>query len=473
LLSWTDYLLGLELDKVSPLVRERIAMEMDRRVLTPCLKRDDFWWMGLGPNVNRKMNNWNPWVNSNWLTSVLLLERDNGRRVAAVHKILRSLDRFLDSYDEDGGCDEGPGYWGRAGGSLFDCLELLHSACDGAINFYDVPLVGEIGRYIYRAHIYDDYFVNFGDASARNRIDGDLVFRYGRRIADEKMQALGAFAAQERSAGRRGGGSIGRELPALFNLAVLSSAPASQPLVRDVWLPGIQVMAARLKEGSAQGLYLAAQGGHNGQSHNHNDVGNFIVYADGQPAIIDIGVETYSAKTFSSQRYDIWTMQSAYHNLPTINGVMQAAGREFAATDVVYRADDSSAEFSLDIARAYPREAGLRSWKRTVQLDRARNRVSLHDSYDLQKPAEQITFTLMTASKVMQPASGQLILDGPARVKILYDASLLRASTEEIPIQDARLKYAWGDRLCRILLRTDKPPARGEFSLAIVQDKTT
>ena len=45
--------------------------------------------------------------------------------MAAVHKILRSLDNFIDPYHDDGGCDEGPGYWSRAGGSLFDCLELL------------------------------------------------------------------------------------------------------------------------------------------------------------------------------------------------------------------------------------------------------------------------------------------------------------------------------------------------------------
>ncbi len=90
----------------------------------------------------------------------------------------------------------------------------------------------------------------------------------------------------------------------------------------------------RSSEGSAEGLYLAAQGGHNAESHNHNDVGNFIVYADGEPAIIDVGVETYTAKTFSAQRYEIWTMQSAYHNLPTVNGVMQGAGRQFEARDV-------------------------------------------------------------------------------------------------------------------------------------------
>jgi len=72
-----------------------------------------------------------------------------------------------------------------------------------------------------------------------------------------------------------------------------------EPLTRDFWLPELQVMGARSFEGSKPGLYVAAKGGHNAESHNHNDVGNFIVYADGYPALIDVGVETYTAKTFS------------------------------------------------------------------------------------------------------------------------------------------------------------------------------
>src|SRR6185369_12944547 len=121
-----------------------------------------------------------------------------------------------------------------------------------------------------------------------------------------------------------------------FEAGAMAAEPAKPPLVRDAWLPGIQVMTARRREASSAGLYLAAQGGHNAESHNHNDVGNFIVYADGEPAIVDVGVETYSAQTFSSRRYEIWTMQSAYHNLPTIDGVMQGAGRQFAARSVSY-----------------------------------------------------------------------------------------------------------------------------------------
>ena len=49
--------------------------------------------------------------------------------------------------------------------------------------------------------------------------------------------------------------------------------------------------------------------------------------------MIDAGVGTYNRQTFSEQRYDIWTMQSNYHNLPMINGVPQKNGPEFKTTD--------------------------------------------------------------------------------------------------------------------------------------------
>jgi hypothetical protein len=467
LLAWTDYLLGPRLEEVSPLLRPRIHAEIDRRILTPCLHREAFGWMGF--HSDRPVNNWNPWINSNWLTATLLLEPNPRRRTASVHKILRSVDRFLDGYHEDGGCDEGPSYWTRAGGSLFDCLELLYSASEGRIDFYRLPLIGEIGRYVWRAHIFEDWFVNFADAPARVRLPGDLVFRYGRRIGDAPLQMLGAWA------GRSGGGregSIGRTLHAIFNRETLRQAPAGQPLARDAWMPGIQVMTARVREGSAEGLYLAAQGGHNAESHNHNDVGNFIVYANGQPALIDVGVETYTAKTFGPNRYDIWTMQSAYHNLPTIGGVMQAPGRHAEARNVWYRADTEAAEFRLDIAGAYPPEAGLRSWLRTLRLDRKRNEILLREQFTLERTPKEITLTFMTPCPP-RIETGRVLLSGgfpkDTRVTLSFPAQTFQASAEEIPLEDEALRRSWGAKLYRVLLRAARPPLQGEWTLRLVQ----
>src|SRR2546430_1709024 len=410
LLAWTDYLLGDRLDTVSPLLRKRIRTEVNRRVLTPAFERDDFWWMGFGERKN--VNNWNPWINSNWLAAVLLLEADPQRRTASVYKIMRSLDNFINVYPDDGASDEGPGYWGRAGASLFDNLELLRSATNGTVDIYRSPLVRNMGQYIYRVYIKDEYFVPMGDAAAKITPDAELVYQYGKRIGDPVMQGFGALLAQRRGPYRPGASSPGRILPALLVAREIATANVSEPLLGSVWLADLQLMAARSVPNSAQGLYVAAWGGHNGQSHNHNDVGNFIVYGDGKPVLIDVGVETYSAKTVSAQRYEIWTMQSAYHNLPTINGVMQGAGREFQAKGVSFNETANRVTFSADIAAAYPAEAGVRRWQRRVTLDRKTTGVELEDSYELTQWKEPARLRLRTPLRADTSRRGEVRLGG-------------------------------------------------------------
>ncbi|NWG11945.1 MAG: heparinase II/III family protein [Acidobacteria bacterium] len=472
LLAWTTYLLGNRLDRISPLIDDRIHVEVDRRILTPNLERDDFWWMGF--RREREVNNWNPWINSNWLTTVLVLEQNPARRVRAVHKIMRSLDNFLDVYPDDGGCDEGPGYWGRAGASLFDCLELLHGATDGAIDLYGQPLIQRIGQYIYKVYIRDDYYINFADASGRLNPEAGLIYRYGKRIRDPIMAGFGVLLARRQNLGDEARvartGSLGRLLPDLLLDRELRAASPVEPLLRDAWFPGLQVMVARSFADSTKGLYLAAKGGHNAESHNHNDVGNFIVYADGRPALIDVGVETYTRKTFSNERYEIWTMQSAYHNLPTINGFMQMNGRGFRARDVSYKADESTAVFSLDIAGAYPAEAGVESWVRTLHFVRGK-RVELREKYSLSRFLAPLSLSLMTPRRIDMTTPGRILLADPrpgagAGVAIVYDTALFKATPEDIPVTDSRLKSVWGERITRILLMSNSRDLQGGYTLS-------
>ncbi len=473
-LSWTRYLLGPELDAVSPLIRSRMEREIRQRVLEPAFRRDDFQWMGLGKNTeSRGVNNWNPWICSNWLASVLLIEQDQALRAMTVHKILKCLDVFLSCQSPDGGCDEGPGYWGRAGGSLFDCLETLHDATGSRIDVFDSPLIAEIGRFIRRAHVDSGYFVNFADASAMPRVDGPLVFRFGKRIGDGKMAGFGAWMAKRGDAfGTER--DLGRWLAELFCGRELDRVRAEPALERDVWLPGLEVMAARRAPGSASGLFVAAKGGHNDESHNHNDVGHFIVFKDGKPLIVDAGVGVYTAKTFGPERYAIWTMQSAFHSLPTIGGIMQAAGRDFSSRNVAYVSDDAAVRFSLDIAAAYPREAGLEAWVREIVLLR-KDRVEITDAYRFRGLARDIVMSLLT------PCETDLGTPGLVRLRerelpegrrtgngeIVFDPKTLQASVEPIPLDDARLSAVWGDRLARVLLRVVEPLREGEFSVTI------
>jgi hypothetical protein len=467
-MAWIDYLIAPQLESLSPLLRARLAYETRRRVLDPCHNRTDFWWMGLDPAQARTMNNWNPWINSNWLTAVLHFETDPGRRAADVHKIITSTDRFLDGYHPDGGCDEGPGYWGRAGASLFDILDLLHSASAGKLDFFSLPLVREIGAYIYRVHIAGSWYVNFADAPARVHPDPNLVWRYGKAIQDPLMTAHGAWLASIQKASpaaeRPDVGAMGRTLDAIFHQKELvqASAGAHPPLAGAVNFPGTQVCAARMKQGSTQGFYVAAKGGHNAESHNHNDIGNFIVFHDGEPVFIDIGVETYTAKTFSSRRYEIWTMQSAWHNCPTINGVMQSAGRQFEARNFDATGDPTPS-VSMDIHHAYPAEAGVNRYSRTITLNRAAAQVELKDTFDLAK-RQSLELSLVTnrASKVEGP--GRLTLDGG--FLITFDPALTPV-LDEHSSEDPRLRPVWGPVVRRIRLTAKTPPAQGSYTVII------
>ena len=476
-LAWSVALLGDRLDAVSPLLRRRVSYEVKRRMLDPCLARDDFWWMGFDPGEHG-VNNWNPWVNSNWLASVLLLEADPERRVAAVAKILRSLDIFLGTYAETGGCDEGPGYWGRAAASLFECLDLLYSATGGQLDVYADSKVANMGRYIYRAHIAGDYVVNFADASAVNRPPGSLVYRYGAAIGDRDMQRFGAWLLPE-DPGKRGKqeDSMGRILPALFDLPEDLPVEAAPPLPREFWFAGIQVLVARDIAGTAEGFFLAAKAGHNAESHNHNDVGSFIVYIDGKPVIVDAGVETYRRQTFSPQRYEIWTMQSAYHTLlPVFDlsgqpGIQQLPGEAFAARAVQARFDEAEARLAVDLAGTYPEEAGLLVWSRVVTLERGAA-VVIEDAFTLASPADRILLSLLTPCGVEVGEGAVLFVPaafGPGAsrqagaARLSYDAATFGVSVERIPITDARLGGVWGDELNRVVFTAEAPPQRGTY----------
>jgi hypothetical protein len=476
LLAWTDHLVGDRLDAVHPMVRERLRLEVDRRILTPALERDDFGWMGFrSPTVN----NWNPWINSNWLAAALLVERDPARRARAVAKIARSLDRFVDGYPDDGGCDEGPSYWGRAGASLFEALELLRSATGGRVDVFHEPVVKAIGRFIANAHVAGDWYVNLGDASARVSPEPEIVLRYGRATGDEALASFGAWLAARR--GPYGPddvapfGSLSRPLAALAGLDAGKGVAAAEPLPGEVWLPDLQMMAAREKPGTTAGLYVAAWGGHNDQSHNHNDVGNVIVFADGRPLLVDAGVGEYTAKTFGPQRYDIWTMQSSWHNLPTVNGADQRAGAAYRARDVAFDATPSAVRLSLDIAPAWAADASVTRYRREVSLDRRRGEIALAEDYVLGECREPLRLRFLAATEPDATVPGRVVLrtggapggPGAGSFVLSYDAARFSAAVETKAIDDARLAPVWGPRLFRLTLTGRSCPASGRHRIVL------
>ncbi len=229
-LAWINLLLKSRLDEYQPLVSRRIESEIKRRILDPCLERTDYWWMGF--EADRTVNNWNPWINSNWITCILLSEKNPVRRDQALAKSMRSLDMFINGYPDDGGCDEGPSYWGHAGGSLFDCLDLLYMASGEKINLFKNPLIRNIAEYIMKVHISGSWFINFADASARGTSYPAIIFQYGERIENPQLKSFASFLARESGFGDSApGGYLSRRLRDIFTAQALDAAEPSPPLL--------------------------------------------------------------------------------------------------------------------------------------------------------------------------------------------------------------------------------------------------
>lgn len=428
ILAAASHMLRGELDAVAPVIRRRISREIERRIFAPFVTRDDMWWMGF---IRKDLCNWTPWIVSNVLLSASLEMGDRVRLAELMERAAPMIDRWLDVMPEDGGCDEGTAYYNVAGGALLDCLEILERETHGAMAFWDVPKVRNILSFPLHTHIAGDVFVNFADCDARPSLAGERIQSAGEHLSVPELTALGAGARRTAAA------QVTGDIPNLARAALHLLHPAGgvdcAGEERDAWLPDLQLRMVR-----RGGVVLACKGGHNGESHNHNDVGTFILCVDGEAQVADMGNVTYTAKTFGPERYTIFNTRSMNHNLPLTGGIEQAAGREHAAKDVQYMENG----LRLDIAAAYPESAGVRSLVRTMTA--SEGGAAICDEIELNEERPVSWVFMMTHEPVTENGTVRA-----GRVTLAYDADMT-VSVTRMPADDPRLARNYPDGFWRV-----------------------
>ena len=437
-MAWIWYLGGEILDPVTPVLRRRILDMLKKRILHVYydIIGENNWWMGDNGEV---LNNWTPWIVSNVLTVVMLCEFDDEKRGYAVKRSIQLLDRFTGTYPNDGGCDEGPGYWSVAGASYFDCIELIRDLTGGSADLTADPFVRKMCEYIADFNLGGNCYANFADASHLLSQDMTMISRMGRETGSEKLKAFAYKNADKESFNSfHSNWSSYRAMRDLFEPMPPKTDfnPES-----DIYYPDLGVIISKNAE---SGMMLAAKGGSNAESHNHNDVGSFILYKNDRPVFIDPGVEQYCKDTFSSRRYSLWTMRSLYHNLPAINGKEQLPGGK-------YRAEILSCEngrMVMELKDAYPGDSGLKSYIRTFSIDGGG--FVCDDKFEFEGEGE-IEFSLICAEN--PEISGNKAKTAGAEAMI--DESLT-IETDIIPLE-SKLSSEWSsDHLTRIRMRSGK-----------------
>ena len=452
-----EYLLRKRLSDVSPFVSEYVDKEIRERILDPYLSVH-FWWMG---NGLEPMCNWTPWITQNVLLA--LFSRKDGSidhtdKKRIIEQAVASVDYFLDEYGDDGCCNEGAQYYEHAGLCLFGCIDVLNRITGNVFaGMYKDERVRNIAAYILKMYVGDGYYINYADCSPfpGKRSVRDYLFALG-----TENEAYASFAAQDYR-GLDASAKIMTEEQNLYYRILqimhhkdMMHHHASDIKAMDSFFPSVGLLIARDDH-----YTLAVKAGDNGDSHNHNDVGSITLYKDQRPVLIDLGVETYTAKTFSDRRYEIWTMQSGYHNTlnfapkssQDINPViMQKDGKECASSNTECFLEKDRAFIKTDMAMAYADER-IKSVVRSVTFLK-NERITVEDTVD-------ISGELKTVMTLMSYELPKVIKKGDGTVDILIgdigkiSAFGIKAFTvETCLIEDERLRIAWKHDCYRILL---------------------
>jgi hypothetical protein len=296
-------------------------------------------------------------------------------------------------------------------------------------NILRFPLTVEMGN---------GWFANFADCDARPFISGERMETAGRMLGEPALTALGTRMRGSVADQLNDVPHLTRVLDLVFHVpAGEGNLGPDQP--RDTYLPDLQVRLVR-----RGGWTLACKGGHNGESHNHNDIGSFILFQDGEPAVVDAGNMVYTAKTFSAERYTLWNVRAEWHNLPVIGGYEQREGAKHAARNVSMTPDG----MEMDLEAAYDEEAGIRKLKRSFAL--AKDGLKLTDEGTLRTEQEITWMFLLRQHPVWengQVRAGNLIIRCPEG---------LEYTAEEKPVADSRMARSWPGSLWRVRLKSGK-----------------
>lgn len=430
-LAWTYYLLKDELDEVSPIICENIEITMEERFFGPYENNPKMWWRTID-------NNWNINISSQVLENAVILIRDEKRRKKFFEEVIKSYNIFLNAYHDDGACEEGPHYC-ISDLQIMKSLDFLRYISDGQIDCFKFDKLRKMAIFELNMYAGNNKFIPFADCKLSRHTTGNFMHMLGRRFENEDLKILGAHLGGGPSDEETVPASLLRLFPPKnLNEDIKKYASKEPHFDKCVYYDSTNTMFLREKD-TTGGLVMAVKGGHNDEHHNHLDVGNFVVFSDTNPVITDMGIGDYTKKAFSPERYDVWVMNSKYHNVPYIGSIEQKAGKEFKAKDVEHGKD----YISMDISDAYGSDK-IKKFVRTIEYDRASNTFNFSENYEFSE-AMDIDLHFMLCSKP-EIKDGKVLLDSGIVIEygldIKADFEELVEETKEYPIAKWTKEYA-------------------------------
>jgi len=400
-------------DKLRPEIRELVKDTCRQRILEPYKKAVESgsgqWWIASDMN-------WNSVCHNGVVQTALGVLDDREERafyVASAEKFIRN---YLRGFGPDGYCNEGMGYWTYGFTHFTQLSELVLQATGGKVNFFDLPGAKSAAMYPTNLEITRGVFPSYADCA----LDARPPARLSSFLARHYRVPLTRGDVSDLTA-REG-------LVATLMYSFLRPELA-EPMSRDAQAAPLRsffdhggVLVSRPAAGSNCRMAVSFKGGHNAESHNHNDLGTFVVALGNELLILDPGGEIYTSRTFSKERYKSNLLNSFGHPVPVIAGKLQRQGKEAAARIIRTDFTDARDIFALDITSAYD-VPELQKLTRQFTYDRTgEGSLQVVDEFEFSSP-QTYGGALLTYKKIEVLEDGSVVIRGDsAAVKVTIDA---------------------------------------------------
>ena len=391
-------------EKMHPLLVKRALVELERRIFKPFLAGTFVW--------ESKVNNWASVCASNVCLAALAVIDDVERLTDVLEKAFSSLERYLTGFASDGACLEGLGYWNYGFGPYVGLAKVLYDRTGGELDLFSVPIVEKVARFYSKCFFKGGRCVSFADGNTRSSFvpatHSILLWRYPDLVIPDEFINLD-FAPDARLA----------DSARFFTETTEDFVNSKGKLLGTHVLPEAQWYISSAENG----VGIAAKGGHNGEPHNHNDVGSYQIYKNGKEIISDLGCGEYTKSYFvTSQRYECFAPSSRSHSVPIIDGKYQQYGEDRKARDT----EVTENGISMDIAPAYD-VGSLTSCKRSISFDAHTGVMELSDEFSFGEAPRSVTERLVTSGKACLDGDSVLIENDGEMMRVSFDSAVLDA----------------------------------------------
>lgn len=357
-------LLGDSLDED---IRRLAISKAQSRVLSPFINRTKpYNWESMG-------NNWCAVCGGSVGMTAIYLTEDEKELDEILSPLTAVFKSYMESFTDDGACLEGLYYWGYGMIYLTAFLDLYRQRTGKEFDI-DYGKFKKMASFPQNCFIQRGITVSFSDSSDRDRVYGGLTSYLSAYCGVDTVDNL--YRAPFT------GDDCGRWLRAARDIAWTNDTEESAHTTLKVLT---KAQWAVMTEGD---YGISFKGGHNGEPHNHNDIGSFTVVKGDEVMICDLGAGEYTKDYFSKERYTIFCNRSMGHSLPIIDDTEQKAGMEYAANE--FKAENNTV--SAHISAAYGMD-NLISLNRGIKI--TDTGISLCDDYKL-KTKMKITERFIT-----------------------------------------------------------------------------